>query len=242
MAKDIKIDLRAKELGIDLKNASKKAIAQLDKALGDVTNITYNEMVRQAQTKLKTIRDDYINALHYDQIGISAYIIYLDDSMGMFEDGFPKFDMKPGLLNGPNATTTEKGTKYNTVPQTFRPASKASTMPEHLKVQLKDVIKKNKLNKVFKDKTTGKPLEGVVARVKDTGVDQLKGLVKVQKQYQKKTQSFYMTFRRVSSNSDPSKWIHPGFSGIHIFKDAEQYLEEQIDRILKVIFEEKYAE
>jgi len=237
MGKNISVDSKAKALGIDLRTASQRAIKQLQSALKQTATATYNELVRRAQDKLKTTRDDYINALHWEQIGPDSYIIYLDDTMGHVEDGFPTFDMKPGLLKGPNAKTTKKGTRYNTVPQTYKPKSKQAIMAPGLREQLQEVISANKLQKVFKDKTTGRPLEGIVATVKETGIDRLKGLVKVQKRYKERTQSFYMTFRRVSDNSDPGKWIHPGYSGAHLFPEVENYLERQIEQILKAIFE-----
>mgnify|MGYP001581022848 FL=1 len=46
------------------------------------------------------------------------------------------------------------------------------------------------------------------------------GMVKIQKTYEKATQSKYMTFRRVSDLSDPMAWIHPGFNAKNFAESA----------------------
>lgn len=48
----------------------------------------------------------------------------------------------------------------------------------------------------------------------------MQGLGKIEKQYGKTVQSQYMTFRRVSSNSDPNSWIHKGMIAKNFFDRA----------------------
>jgi hypothetical protein len=51
--------------------------------------------------------------------------------------------------------------------------------------------------------------------------------------------SAYMTFRIVSE--DPKyaqKWIHPGFAGIHAFKDVQRWAEDTLDRMITEIIKD----
>jgi hypothetical protein len=50
--------------------------------------------------------------------------------------------------------------------------------------------------------------------------DLYSGMVKSQKTYKKATQNQYITFRRVSMNSDPGSWVHPGIDARHFFNKA----------------------
>lgn len=46
------------------------------------------------------------------------------------------------------------------------------------------------------------------------------GMVRERKVYQHAEQSQYSTFRRVSDNSDPGSWIHPGIEGHRLFDEG----------------------
>jgi hypothetical protein len=43
--------------------------------------------------------------------------------------------------------------------------------------------------------------------------------------------SEYSTFRRISANSDPLSWWHPGFHGVKLFSKVRAQVKEQIERI-----------
>jgi hypothetical protein len=59
------------------------------------------------------------------------------------------------------------------------------------------------------------------------------GLTQYKKWYQSATQSQYMTFRRVSENSDDLAWKHPGMSAKHFGDRAlkEMDIESTMARI-----------
>lgn len=146
------------------------------------------------------------------------------------------FDQKPGLLNGPKAKVSKKGIIYNTIPFSHSPYSKAPLNEKgtQLRNDLLRVIKANNLDKIIKD-SSGTPKQGVVARLKNTGVKNLEGLLKIQKTYDKATQSKYVSFRRVSENSPSTSWNHPGYKGAHIFDDLEKYIDNQVDVIINAL-------
>jgi len=49
------------------------------------------------------------------------------------------------------------------------------------------------------------------------------GMVRQEKTYRAATQNQYTTFRRISENSDPEAWVHPGIEGRHLFREAADY-------------------
>lgn len=231
------LDTKAKELGKTLENISETAQGELEQALEGLVYAVYNQGKIYAQQRLKSTRTQYLEGYHYQKLGDNLYVIYLDNEINYLEDGYGGFSMLPGLLNGPKSKPTKDGQgRYNTIPFRHSPSAPAQTMADQqLKQSLIDTIKKNKLDKIIKD-ASGRPKEGVVARVKGKDMAaNIQGLVKVQKTYEKTTQSYYMTFRRVSTKTDPSKWFHPGWKGAHIFDDLERFTDDKISEILNAI-------
>lgn len=233
----IDIKIRADLLGKTLENMSKQMEQDINQAVDDLATAAYSEAIRLAQARLVGSQADYIKGLTFEKIGKDLYVISLHgDGPNALEEGFASFDMKPGLLSGPKAKVTAKGTRFNTVPFVHQPYSQtpASAAVKDMRDAVQKLIKDRKLNKTVRD-ATGKPRQGIVATLHNTGIKDLEGLVKIQKGYGKTTQSTYMTFRRVSSNSDPTAWIHPGYKGAHIFPEVVRYVERELDNILKAI-------
>lgn len=54
------------------------------------------------------------------------------------------------------------------------------------------------------------------------------GMAKVQKFYRKATQNQYVTFRRVSENSDPNSWWHPGLRARLFAAQVEMFINREI--------------
>jgi hypothetical protein len=62
------------------------------------------------------------------------------------------------------------------------------------------------------------------------------GMVRMSKDYKSGSGDMRMTFRRVSQNSDPRAWIHPGIEGRHLFRDAVK----EIPRIAERLFDQAF--
>ena len=62
------------------------------------------------------------------------------------------------------------------------------------------------------------------------------GMTKMSKTYAKGTQNQYMTFRRVSENSDPRAWLHPGIEARHLMRDAVK----EIPRIAERLYDQAF--
>ena len=51
-----------------------------------------------------------------------------------------------------------------------------------------------------------------------------------------KTVAKYTTIRRISANSNPTAWWHPGFAGLHLMEKVETDLKDDIKRIFEDVF------
>lgn len=254
---DINVKIRAAALGKSLENLAADVQEEFDSAIRDTANAAYASIVAKAQQELNSTRQDYLRGLNFEDLGNNTYLIVLEgDFANALEKGYSGFDVREGMLNsekivgvGPRSgqpwvQTGKDGKKFAHVPFEHRPHSKAPQAAD-LNQAIKKLTAMNrsgmeqKLTKVFKD-ASGKPLEGRVASVKKVdGFPQLDGIAKYQKIYKNEStgketvQSIYMTFRTVSENGD--SWRHPGFAGLHAFDEAEKWVEEQIDNIIKVL-------
>lgn len=142
----------------------------------------------------------------------------------LIEDGQDPHDMKPGLLGSSKAKTGKDGKKYITVP--YRHGTPGAvgipTMPPNVYQQAKKLgfSRRDNFIKAFftgrKYTWDGKLRETSQGQRSHFGshpgagytwkTGQFSGMVKVGK----KGHSQYLTFRRVSENSDPRSWQHPG--------------------------------
>ncbi len=55
------------------------------------------------------------------------------------------------------------------------------------------------------------------------------GMVRIQKAYEQRKQSIYLTFRAVSDQSDPSSWIHPGQPPNPVVDAVANYVRREVE-------------
>lgn len=141
---------------------------------------------------------------------------------GIIEDGQPARDMKPGLLASPKAKVNKDGKKWITVPfrhgvpgtQGIQPMPKnVHTMAKRLGFSRRNNSlsasgKKYIWNGRLQETSQGQRshIEGHPGSGYTWKTGQYSGMVKMGRQ----GHSQYLTFRRVSENSDPNSWMHPG--------------------------------
>lgn len=84
--------------------------AEIDRLVYQLALVARAELVKQAKMNLRSSQQDYIQAISDVVGGNGTYSVFLDPQSWMansIESGLPPFDMKAGLLAGPNAA------KYN---------------------------------------------------------------------------------------------------------------------------------
>lgn len=240
----LKIDLKieAGKLGKDLELLGEQAEKNLKTAIKQLSLGAYNEADRLAAQRLFTSRENYRNALKYEELSDDLYVIYLDPknaAANFTESGWDGFDMKNGLLNGPKARVSKKGKKFNIIPFQQHPYSKdypQDPVKKQVVADLREAIQSivtdksiNKTVKKFNDKT--------LTYYKDIDDTRLQGLTKISSPIEgkKSKHSQFFIFRVVSENSDPSTWMHPGYKGAKVFPDLDRYIRTNIERILRAI-------
>lgn len=169
-----------------------------------------------AQQELKSSREDYISGISavIMEDPLSGYITLKGKFPVMLEQGFNQFDIKSGFEKSPKAKSKPDGGWYLTVPyrhyttSTFNP-----TMPKDIMKQAKNLNPGEQLSEALVSALGYKRGTSHTGyQWKNTMYD---NLTRITKEYDSgKIHSQYITFRRVSDNSDPNSWIHPGYKGL----------------------------
>lgn len=245
----IKAKLDAK--GLDLKELETSVRNNLSARLGEIAEATYANIAAKAQNELTTTRLDYAKSLKITKLSYNSYLIYLDGQWANdLEFGFPSYNLSEKLLSskslvsaGPNkgkpwVKSGEDNQRFAHVPREHRPFSKLDKDADMNQI-LRKIKAANatggsqKFTSTFKDKF-GLPLQGKVATA---NIENFGNITKFQQVTQsaakKKAQvtSLYMSWRTVSDKGEI--WQHPGFKGIEAFKEAELFVEQQLDRIIE---------
>ena len=146
----------------------------------------------EAGRRLKTSRKEYQKSIHFTQEGDQWSLTLEGKVANMIEQGFDKYDMKPGLLSGPNSrpgpvkiptlvrkffirTGRPKATRYNIVPipqpgggdplyRTVTDASPASSWihPGFKGVHIAESVADEMMNHIIQDKL-GRMVDEVIS-------------------------------------------------------------------------------
>lgn len=251
------IQINSDELQEKFEDVGDQMISQAKQAVKELAYAAYTNITANAQEKLKKTRADYIRGLKLDELGNDTYLISLHGQQpNAVEDGWDPFDMKPGMLNSqkrvevgsragePWVQKGKKGQRYAHVPTEHKPFSKVEG--NDLAQMLRSFRVKNRKGReqnftsIFKDEK-GAPIEGRAATIKDTDIPGLENVTKYQRIYENKrtgktsVSSVYLSFKTVSDLSPAEAWQNKGFAGLHAFNDAEEFIEKELDNILKSI-------
>jgi hypothetical protein len=251
---DISLKIKAEQLGKTLENLSPLIEDEVNNAVKNLAHAAYSAMVAKIQSMgiSDKSRKDYLKALDFHNLGDDSYLISLDGEWAnKLEKGFPAYSIRDQLLKSsksvavgsragePWVRTSEDGHKYAAVPFQHKAGPKGPT--GDLASDIKNLMAKGvngvvqPLGKVYKN-AEGKAINGKVASVNSSDVQdpKLKGLTKYQYTGKSgKVSSVYMTFRMVSEAG--KDWKHPGHKGYQLFKEAEDYIEQEMDQILKTL-------
>ena len=251
---DIEVKLIADELGKDIEKIAPHVEQELHRAVENLANAAYSAIIARVQgmSMDPKNRKDYLRALKFRKVDDSSWMIFLDGSWpNQLEEGYGPYSIKDQLLKSektvavgsrsgePWVRTSSKGEKFAAVPFEHKPFS-GEKMAGDLATDLEKILVKNRsgkeqsITKIFKD-LGGKPISGKVASIKEVpGHPNLAGLTKYQQVSDSgKVSGIYMTYRTVSESS--SGWQHPGHKGYQLFKEAENYVEQELKNIVKTL-------
>ncbi len=98
---------------LELKDMKKKIEAKAQDELRMITLATHARIVENVQSKLKSTREKYLQALSYSQVSDDTWIINLDSKAMWIEEGKPPGEMIDDLLKSPKAKTAKDGCVLN---------------------------------------------------------------------------------------------------------------------------------
>lgn len=204
----------------------------------------------EAKNALFASRKEYIDSIRVDSRGRFSGVAYLDPITFLanaVEVGAPEFDMKTALLNSPKAKTNAKGGRYITIPFRFatpgsigESSAFAGVMPTAI---YKAVQKEEASGSGGGLKMSGIPSSEQMPQshsmrreLKSEGFAKLKQGTAMTSKYEglqrNAVGSGYVTFRRVSDNSDPAAFIHPGIAAKNLIERAEaKFLPTMAERV-----------
>lgn len=207
----------------------------LDFVAKEVTARFAEQWEQEAIDNLHSSRQQYINSLVVvDEGPAKGAVMLVGKFPNMIENGMDSFDMKQGMINGPNAKIGANGKKYNTIPFSFG-------TPGALQENFTGGILPKEIYSIVKEKPANEPIERYdLKNVSQSLKQPQKKSVKMPesksfKDYQHKSsiyegvskrtdaatgQNTYGSFRRVSEASDPESWIHPGLEEMNIADKA----------------------
>jgi hypothetical protein len=112
---------------------------QMKKAGEQLTAMTRAHIVEEANKKLHTRREMYIEGLSHFKLNDDTWVVNLDAKVRWIDDGMGAHNMLDDLLKSPKAKTAKDGSKYMVVP--FRHGPKGPTQMTPAQKNLLDTIK-----------------------------------------------------------------------------------------------------
>lgn len=232
----ITIDTRS--LSDEFNLTQRQADNLVSNAVKHVIAVIAKNWESQAMNNLHQTRQQYVKSLIVGEEGrFTGYVMLVGKLPNMIESGCGPFDEKSGLLNSSKVKHTKTGKPYITVP--FRVGTPgiigesevfSSIMPEEIYsvVRKKDSQLSQLGGKVASGKGLGfndipeeyrePTIRPEVVNEKTSEVFETYkrkssiylGMMREEKTYENTTQGTYVTFRRVSENSDSNSFIHTG--------------------------------
>ena len=193
------------------------------------------------------LREIYANSIATGNVivrggSVTQRILAATQIASDLEDGKGPWDMKPMLLNGPKARVSKKGIRYNIIPfrhgtsANYSPNSTAPPMPKGIYQQARElkasVRQGNAMKWGGRLPATGKPGQNPTTGYQHKH-DIHEGMVRIEKTYQKTTQSKYLTFRVVSDKSDSRSWWHPGYEAHHIARGVSEFCKPAVMQMVR---------
>lgn len=217
----------------------------LDFAVKEITAEFANKWEEQAARELHSTRNLYIRSIIVTDPGKFMGAVELtNDVPNMIESGASPYDMKPILLGGEKVKYTVEGKKYTTVPFSIGtpkalPENFSTIMPEPVYeaikqkpfeveipggVRTKGLTEMEVPEKYRLPETRKVPIPKSKAFGEYTHKSSIyQGIVRQKSDVT--GQNSYTSFRRVSENSDPLSWIHPGFTAANLAEKAMEQMD-----------------
>lgn len=201
---------------------------------------------------LNSIRDEYKKGMYSDRLDDMNAIVGLTSTQSklamMIEVGANVFDEKEGFSKSTKKKKRGKDGWYLTIP--FRHATSSEIMKQFTK-QGEGILTflkgGSKLSQSSLPTGYDEPLSHIIpgSTIKYEHKAPIhEGLHRTKlNSTEKEKRGGYFTFRRVSDNSDPQSWFHPGFEAKNLMDRAlnESKLDQVVDTVLQEFLDSKFG-
>lgn len=251
----VRIDLGEVLSGFSLTRSEVSDITQA--TVEAVTFAIYNEVLNLASTELRSTRRIYRANVNFPIIEKYKGTIVLTGALpNMLEQGADAFDMKTGFSKSPKRKPKANGGWYLTIPfrwatpeaiadneafsnqldtplynllkkkvmspmrQTSQGIAKSSSQP----ITLEDL---RQMNRAVRKTRGARVVQGkkFAAYTHKSPIEQ--GVRKEKRLYENALQSKYVSFRRVSDNSNENSWIHGGLQARNFMPRAAKNVDKE---------------
>jgi len=241
------------KLNKDLSDIPTRLTAEINDQVKSIATAAFGNIQAKAQSKLNTTRQEYLAGLKFEEVSPHSFMISLEgDWANAIEGGYGGYDMSIRMLASKALVSAGKRAGMPWVqtskPRKDEPPHKFAHVPfpqnpnaaptgSDMGTAIKAIRTENaagrlqKITSIFKD-AEGNAMQGEVARVKQP--DKSPDLIKYQNPSQTspgKIHSIYMRYRTVSAIGKP--WMHPAYTGLKAFEDAEREIEANLDQLVK---------
>ena len=210
----------------------------LDRMVEDFM-FNWNDMVGK---ELHGTRKEYLSAMDVNRTAYNEAIISLLPTKSnlplKIEDGASSFDMREGFSKSEKRTDKDDGGWYLTIPFKFATSeaiAESMVFSQKMPKPIEKIAKENngdpismsqlpdQYKKLLANKTTGvkhkSPIYEGIKRLQTSATE-------------KENRGGYISFRRVSDNSEDGSWTHPGFVGKKFMDRAANQLEQNMTSII----------
>lgn len=215
-----------------------RIVSAIESAMTVSLAVIKDKWQSEAQQKLNSTRPLYLMGLDFNSIiypyggdSFAGAVELQGKFPNMLESGFSAFDMKVGFSKSSKKIPTKSGGWYLTIPMRHSTPGSfmyGKPMPKNIYKQAKTLNNGGSLSV-----KGGQQKSWTGYQYKSNIYD---GLTRIIKDYGKTKQSQYFTFRRVSNNSDPMSWQHPGYVGVKLAEQLTPFalttFSRELDRAL----------
>lgn len=244
----VPIEINTSDILSQFNIAEKDLDNMLDNIAKSLAVAYVSKLETQANNELHSTRQRYLQNIKLIDSGRLQGIVLLDYSkdpmVKMIEEGASPFDLKPAILNGPKSKVSKKGVRYNTIP--FRWATpnaigESGVFSGKMPSAVYEEIKKKPT--VVAMSGGGSRSQGLALKEIPSQFQAVKSRKEITdstgkvlfKEYQHQNsiyqgisktrdsvtgQSRYFSWRRVSENSNPDAFIHPGITAHRLLDKA----------------------
>jgi hypothetical protein len=149
----------------------------------------------------------------------------------MLEQGHDAFDIKPGILNGPHVKMGKDGSKFQDIPFIYGGPSQSLIGTKTLPKEVFKEANKMQYGERYSDKSRRKNWN----MGRPGGYEHKTGIFDDLRKGAKGSVDAFRTFRRISENSDPASWIHPGLKALHLAEKVVEFLNTQVEGIAESV-------